>query len=486
MKDQASRKYLYLDFAIAAFLFLCLFPVICKPCLWIDEAGTVNIVRRSVPDLIRITAMDVHPPLYYLVTKLFVTLLGDHIFVYHLPPLLCHLGLILLAAWFLHRYFDPRLSLLTTLCLCAAPNMLRYALQVRMYSMAMLLVAGSYCLTYAIMKKYEKTPPSGFKALWKEWMGLALLNVAAAYTHYFAGVAAVSISLFLLGYLFWKRRKLNTVVPWLIYCGIMVVLYLPWLPVLFGQMGDINGSYWIEPMTEAVLHSYPDMLFLTTDQNLRYLLIVIFLAGSFLCVLHFGKDCEFTWIMGCFAVFLIWLAFGVGYSVLRNPILTDRYLVILLPLVWIPPLYGFVRAEKGYLLAGVILVFTLCFIDHYEEEYDYYALNYNIPLLDTIETRAQEGDLFFHFYFGDLYIYQVYFPEYEHYILSSALEAQDDAMIALSKGHAIETLEELPEISGSIWCSNGDWIASFEDLGYEVETIDLGTSSIYRAYKEKS
>lgn len=485
MDSGTSKKYFALETAVVLFMSVCLLPVISKPCLLFDEAFSINMIRRSVPDLIRLTGMDVHPPLYYLLSKLFITVLGDSLFVFHLPPLLCYLGLILLSAWFLNRYFDPRLSFLMTICLCGAPNLLFYALQIRMYSMAMLLLTGSYCLVYIIMKKYEEGPVYGFRKLWKYWTGLALINVAAAYTQYFAGVAAVGISLFLLGYLLLKKRQPRVVIPWLIYCGIMFVLYLPWLPVLFGQMGMVGRGYWIEPLTEAVLHGYPEIVFAMTDGGLRKLLIVLFLAGSFLCVFYCGRETEYVWVMGCFVVLGIWLVMGVGYSVLRSPILADRYLVMLLPLIWIPPLYGFYRSGKGYLMAGAVLVFLLCFIANYEERYDHFALDFEVPLVDTIETRAREDDIFFHFYFGDLYTYEALFPEHEHYVLSSTFVNEQESFLALTRGHVIDSLEELPDTDANIWCSNGDWVHSFEGLGYEIETIDLGTASVYRVYKQR-
>ena len=33
---------------------------------WMDEAGTLTMVRRSLRELIQFAAADVHPPLYYL------------------------------------------------------------------------------------------------------------------------------------------------------------------------------------------------------------------------------------------------------------------------------------------------------------------------------------------------------------------------------------------------------------------------------------
>ena len=42
--------------------------------VWTDELFTLEFVELKVPELLKTTAMDIHPPLYYLVVKLFVNL----------------------------------------------------------------------------------------------------------------------------------------------------------------------------------------------------------------------------------------------------------------------------------------------------------------------------------------------------------------------------------------------------------------------------
>lgn len=483
MKEISVKKYLFLEFTMIAFMLICLLPIMGKPNIWFDESFTVGLVRKPVPEIIYITSLDVHPPLYYLITKLFITVFGDSIFVFHLPPILFYLGLIAVSALFFNRYFNPQLSLLVTAALCSTPNMIKYALQLRSYSLSMLLVTCSFYMTYIMMQKYSQVTTWKFKALWKYWVGLAVINAAAAYTHSFSGLAVVCISFFLLAYMLYKEKHIRVLLPWMIYCLIMFVLYLPWLPTFFNQVQSINGNYWIGDINEAALHGYSNMLFLMSSDNLRKLLIVVFLTGCFLMVRYLSKSAQYCWVIGCFAVFLFWLSFGVGYSLVRSPILTDRYLVIFLPLLWVPPLYGIAISKKEYVIAGAIFVFILCFIDNYEEQYDEYATSYNIPLLNVIEESAQEDDIFFHFYYEDLFIYEAYFPEYEHYILKYLLNNKAPYYIALTSAHTIESLEDLPDNSASIWCSNSDYISSFEELGYEIESFDLGSRRIFRLHK---
>lgn len=486
MDNKTDKRYLLTEASIIALAFICACSIASKPYIWFDESFTMGLARQSVPELIRITAMDVHPPLYYLLVKLFITLFGDSIFVFHLPSLLCYVGLLAVSALFFNRYFDKQLSLFITAGLCSVPGMLEHVLWIRMYSMAMLLVASGYYVTYIIMKK--SNGDISFRHLWKDWTGLALINVAAAYTHYFAGVAVVGSSLFLLFFLLLKKRHLRAFIPWGIHCGIMLLLYLPWIPVLFQQMSAIDGNYWIQPVSEMELHTYPAILFFVNNDMMRHILIILFVTGCFLCLLHYRRSTEALWVVGCFVVVLFWFLFGVGYSVLRNPILVNRYFVILFPLVWIPPVYGHTLLKKTGLYAAVVIVFTFCFIQNYEAQYEYYVSSYNVSMYHYLDSHLQEGDIFFHSFVQNQTVYEAYFPEYDHYVLDTTMGMEMESVRALSGGQVISSIEEIPDNAVNIWCSDDGGISgfdmtTFEALGCHVETIELTGGRLYHVFK---
>lgn len=469
-----------------ALMFICACSIASKPYTWFDESFSISLARKSVPELLRITALDVHPPLYYLTVKLFITLFGDSLFVFHLPSLLCYAGLVAVSALFFLRYFSARLSLLVTTAFCCVPGMLEHALWIRMYSMAMLFTASGFYITYMVMKKCDGD--ISFRSLWKLWTCLALVNAAAAYTHYFAGVAAVGSSLFLLVFILLKKKRLQAAIPWLIYCAVMVVLYLPWLPVLFGQMSRIDGNYWIEPISEMSLHTYPEIVFTMKNDTLRLLLIVIFLTGCFLLLMHYKRNTENIWAAGCLAVVLFWLMFGIGYSVLRNPILVNRYFVILIPLLWIPPLFGHSLFNRETVLTAVIVVFTVCFIQNYEEQYDSFAHSYRAYMHHYLESQLQEDDVFFHSFVQNLTVFEAYFPQHDHYALDATLGMEMESVRELTDGKIISSIAEIPDDVSSIWCSDDGGISgfdmtAFESVGYHVETVELTGGRLYHAYK---
>ncbi len=41
-----------------------------SPTIWVDEAFSLELIKHPFVELIKLDAMDVHPPLYYLIYKI--------------------------------------------------------------------------------------------------------------------------------------------------------------------------------------------------------------------------------------------------------------------------------------------------------------------------------------------------------------------------------------------------------------------------------
>ena len=58
----------------ALYLILCLVSV--QQTIWFDESYTAYLIRFDYTDIVRYTAVDVHPPLYYLLLKTWSLIFG--------------------------------------------------------------------------------------------------------------------------------------------------------------------------------------------------------------------------------------------------------------------------------------------------------------------------------------------------------------------------------------------------------------------------
>ena len=477
-----NKKYIFAEAILLLGVFACAVSMIFKNYVWFDESFTLNLVQHSLPEMIRLTALDVHPPLYYILVKVFTWILGANHLAFYLPSVLSFLALLAVTCWFFGKHFSHKTGLFTAAVFCAAPNMLKYAMQLRMYSLAMFLVTLAFYLVYILCKGFEE---KGYQ--WnKYWTLLVIVNVLAAYTHYFAGVAAVGVSLVLLLFIVlgrkgsWKKGLLN----WAIYCGAMLVLYLPWIPTLFRQMSAVNEDYWIGALTENSLHSYPEMIFYSADEQMRLLLIAVYLVGFFLLFMQFEKRFHDMWTVGCYGVVGIWFAFGIGYSVVGSPILVDRYVAILLPLLWIPICVTYAGSAYKYLSVAVIFLFAVCFTQNYESLYNEYAMASQNELVAYLDQNVAEDDIFFHMYVQDLSIGAAYFEENEHYAFHGVDTGQAfHYWEELTDCHMIHDLDELQDIEGTVWCFNGDYLGSFVEEGWIVEPVELVTATVYKIYR---
>ena len=110
--------------------------------LWWDEGYSVYFATEPLAQMLRLTAQDIHPPLYYALLHLWLVAFGSA------SPLFLRLfsvliGLLCLPAiWWLARLLYPsraRVALWALLLLALSPIHIFYSQEVRMYGLEMLL-----------------------------------------------------------------------------------------------------------------------------------------------------------------------------------------------------------------------------------------------------------------------------------------------------------------------------------------------------------
>ncbi len=233
--------------------------------IWYDELFTVGLAEHSYGELVRLTAADVHPPLYYCMVKLFADLCklimpgAGTIIPAKLVSVLPYFLLLLYAVTFMRKRFGLFVSGMFLFCVTAMPQLSAYTVEMRMYGWALLFVTAAFLHAYALVKSYvnqgAETGKIGADNAVKRQKrahtlhaaAFVLYGLAAAYTQYFACVAVVMVYLCLL-LVFWIRDR-RRIKEWLIYAGISAIAYVPWLFALAGQLSAVSENYWILPLT---------------------------------------------------------------------------------------------------------------------------------------------------------------------------------------------------------------------------------------------
>ncbi|MFN6963233.1 MAG: hypothetical protein ACK4S4_05635 [Pyrinomonadaceae bacterium] len=183
-----------------------------EACLWFDEIFGLDAAARSWGEMLRFIALDlVHPPLFYILLKLWVGIGGESVaWVRLLPFVLSLLAVIPI----LQLCRELKLSRLATVVAFAAfavnGSLIKYAQEVRMYSLTLLLAALSYWLFARFFFRGKNI-----------WL-LTAVNVLLVYTHYFGWFVVLSEALTIA---LLQRIKIG---KFLTSAAITLLAFLPW------------------------------------------------------------------------------------------------------------------------------------------------------------------------------------------------------------------------------------------------------------------
>ncbi len=190
-------------------------------CLWFDEIFSVHAARHAWTDLLRFVAADIiHPPLFYLLLKLWIGIGGESLLWLRLLPAL--LSIAAIVPFFLlcrELELSRHERNLALLLLTVNGYLIKYAQEVRMYSLLMFL---SVCSLWLFTKLFRGEQNSRKQFVW-----LLSINLLLVYTHY-AGWLVVLVEACAL--LIWQRPKVK---QFLLTVAITILAYAPWLCLIY-------------------------------------------------------------------------------------------------------------------------------------------------------------------------------------------------------------------------------------------------------------
>ncbi len=207
--------------------------------LWYDETVSTALAGSPLPELIRHTAGDIHPPGYYLLLRGWLALAGypngradptgtGLEFMAEFFSLFWGVILIALVYALARRLMANRTDARLAAALTAlSPYNVWYSQEVRMYTLGAAL--GALAL-YALWRAVGGRTAQDAHARW--WIMYALAAAAGMYTLYYFSFLLIPLSLWALVVLLRGRQR---VWPWLLAHAGAVLLYAPWLPVAWRQ-----------------------------------------------------------------------------------------------------------------------------------------------------------------------------------------------------------------------------------------------------------
>lgn len=283
--------------------------------VWTDEIYTLKLIENNVPELLQEASLSQHPPLYYLIARAARLIFGNKLLVQKTVALVPMSLTLVLGAIKIRRLFSDVVSFLFIMILGCIPCSMEFAVQVRMYSMALLAVTACGLYAYECYISEKKSV----------WFGFVISAVAGAYLHYFAfGSVIIICGLLFLFLAFFHREKLKI---WLLSIVIMVVSYLPWFRIFVKQITGVSEGYWIPEITIETIWGYFEWTFGIDKWNWPcyiFTLLSVF-AGIVVLIGVIRRKERDIFALLCMLVPALTAGTGIVISLLMQPVYYDRY-----------------------------------------------------------------------------------------------------------------------------------------------------------------
>lgn len=339
------HKYQVLILIIEMLGILLMIAYICrnKAVDW-DEAYSVGMITKySLSEMIRTTALDIHPPLYYLLLRCGGTIFGTEFFALKMMSVLFTSGVMILGITMIRKNWGARAAFLFNLVVGLGPQFIFYSVYIRMYSLELFFVMWNALLAYEIIQGKGKL----------RWILFVLSGLGGAYTHYFAVVPLTLIYGYLLVGLFLERRK--DCKYFFLCCVATVAGYLPWLSVVidsFRREGLSDGIH----VAALDVWGFVTWAFSTNIKFSSEMPVILFLVGIVLLILRnkgYTRQKRMFLALCATNMLLVYLISGLIAS-MNNHFWDNRYAFGALALFWLFIVITY--SEKGRMTSCALAV----------------------------------------------------------------------------------------------------------------------------------
>ena len=391
--------------------------------LWWDEGYSVFFATRDFGTMLARTAIDIHPPLYYALLQLWMSVAGKSDVALRLFSVVIGTVTIpLLYALAQKLVHDTRIALIAAMLLALSPMHVYYSQEVRMYGLVTLLGLASVYLFAQLLPLKPGTVKS---------VTLALLYIpittAALYTQYYAAFIVAFEILYAVWYfgrhtkplLRWRSISelwANPLAHWMGAWLAIGALYLPWIiyagPKLYTYVTSkvsIEKYAPLDPLTFLAQH-------LATFST-GHLTAWTWLAWASVVLVAFAVYGIFVWrqrqgdketrnllpvslspvlLVSLYLVVPLALGYVVNVVYPFHPIHSERLLLLAAPAFFLLTAVGITTIWNRRAWLGAIALLIVSVISA-ASLYDFYAVaryskdDYR-PLITEMQQSAQPGD----------------------------------------------------------------------------------------------
>lgn len=455
--------------------------------LWFDESYSVGLARHTFGEIWSIGGHDVHPILYYWMLRIVYLMTGGTIMAYRIFSVIPIAIMIILGYTHIRKDFGEKTGFIFSFLSAFLPEMAQYAIEIRMYSWAILAVTILALYAYRLTKE-DNT---------KNWIIFGLSSLASIYLHYYGLMAAGLINVFLLKYLIVKRRKKGII--FIISFGILQGLaYLPWLVNFATQLSNVSSGYWIGfsfPKTPMELLSSQLAGYVKTSDYTGLLVPTVLALELYAYMIYktykYAKAKEdlnsFKWSV--IVYFAVILAAIIITALMKTSILYYRYLFVITGLYIFAVSFILGKEENKIEIVAILSVIAILGVYNnivmMKDNYDYS----NQEPIKYLNENVKEGDTIVYADFGGGSVVAVQFADNQVYFYNADNWGVEEAYKAFGPNYEVKVTKDFIDN-----CSNRVWFVDniynsvadeiFEGKGYnKVSEKDFSTKYHDYSYK---
>ena len=448
MEKKISIKNIHVATIILGIIFI--FIGVFHSNLWFDEAYSVGIANKSFIDIWRIGSHDVHPVLYYWILHIIYLFTNGSVMAYRIFSAVCISILGIIGFTHIRKDFGEKTGLLFSFFSYFMPVMCAYAEEVRMYSLAIVLVTVLAIYAYRLSKEDNN----------KNWIIFGIFSLACLYVHYYGLMAAGIINVILLIYLIAKKRK-SSILKILGIGILQLIAYIPWIMALLTQMKQVSSGFWIAfefPKSLIELSSSQFIGNINTNAGIYVGLSVALIIYAYLIfkIVNTIKDKQ-DWKPGIwsFAVYIAVIVAAIIITlVLHTAILYYRYLFVITGLYIFFISYFLGKDKNKYIIWIICLAtLTLGIWSNTLQIKEAYGKN-NMTQFEYLKANVQQDDVFTfeENSFGAGSVVSLQFTSHKQYYYNPSNWGVEEAYKAFGEQLKIYTNEDfLNEMNGRIW-----------------------------------
>ena len=202
--------------------------------LWGDEGWSYYFARMALPEMLYLTARDIHPPLYYAVLSGWLAITGGAPEAARLLSVIAGTLLVPVMHRLAANVYGRHAALTAAALTAVAPLAVYYSQEVRMYGLVTLLGLGSVACLHRLLVG---------RAGWRTAIAYVVITAAALYTMYYAVLVLLAQAAWLVSLGLTHRGatpRLRRAAMAMLASGL---LYLPWVIYAGGQLlGYVQGK----------------------------------------------------------------------------------------------------------------------------------------------------------------------------------------------------------------------------------------------------